>query len=188
VNSSSGSPEPERIENRIARAIGNTLEPYFSKVSEQISISTVGLMATNLVQRLGLDQHEAVSAAIQMLSEAEEGLAFLSKARAAYEREKKEFKEEEVLACDSGAKDDSDSFRQYLKKVDAPEYILSKGFAAHRNALLKHGIFFNDGQIEGRPIFSLRPHFADEYIKAEQAVRAEYKKQERERKKEDENA
>jgi hypothetical protein len=93
----------------------------------------------------------------------------------------KEQSEGEWLLCDSQAEDDS--FRQYLRKAGASSEILKRGFVAHRNALLRYNLLVNDGRRDGKEVFSLRPAYADKYIKAELNVRAKAAKRRRDARK-----
>ena len=87
-----------------------------------------------------------------------------------WDREMRASNEGEWLIFNSQARDDS--FRQYLRKAGAPGSILKRGFVAHRNALLRHNLLFNEARRDGKKVFSLRPAYADKYVKAELDVRA----------------
>jgi hypothetical protein len=165
------SKSPEPIEDGIARAIEAALEPY-----------VVSLLAVVIAGRAsepdGLDHacdaekmENAVTHALRLLSVSRERIEFNYETRVSIEREMKEQSEGEWLLCESRAEDDS--FRQYLRKAGAPGFILKRGFVAHRNALLRHNIPFNNDKIDGQAVFSLRPALADTYIRAERDVRAQ---------------
>lgn len=176
-----GSRHRARIEDRIANAIQWTLEPYI-----------VSLLAAVLIRRIEPDSLDrldhncdaelidrAVSVALRLLPASREGIGLSRETRADWESEKKKSAQGEWLLCDSKANDDS--FRRYLTEAGAPEFILKRGFKAHRNALLRHKLLFNAGGKDGKAVISLRPAYADKYIKAEREAKAKAAKRRRDK-------
>ena len=181
MSEEAGKTEP--IEDGIANVIQKALEPFVVRLeAAAVSLQVATYLGRlNLADDLDVERatiEKAVGIALHVLSAARGGVEFNRELHIAREREMTECASGSWLVCE--AKSNDDSFREYLKKVDAPDFILKRGFKAHRDALLKHNLLINDGTMkDGKEVFSLRPAWADKYLQAERAAKAKAAKRRR---------